>query len=166
MGKARGGGRGGIGRGLVRETDANGLPLMFATPSGALSLDGRTPLTAAQVDQVNRLRAEAVRRMGDMGYPDDVARARQTFQREMIAARIPGYRAPADTYRQEPIKGLRIRAATYRGRQGFVVYGKGGGTFGVSIFTGTRASAERIRDRLARGLDVRSSDYTQGKRVE
>lgn len=54
---------------------------------------------------------------------------------------------------------LVIRAKNWRGRDGFLIYGIGGGGFGTSIFTQTRASAERIREREYAGQEITAEDW-------
>jgi len=54
--------------------------------------------------------------------------------------------------------GLQIRRTT-RGNGGFLIVGPGRGIFSTSIFTHTRASAERIRDKVRRGEDITHADF-------
>lgn len=53
---------------------------------------------------------------------------------------------------------LQIRRAIYRGQPGFLIIG-GPGLYGVRIFTLTRSSAERIRDKVRRGEQTTLDDF-------
>ncbi|HXM59175.1 MAG TPA: hypothetical protein VOB72_27510 [Candidatus Dormibacteraeota bacterium] len=54
---------------------------------------------------------------------------------------------------------LSIRPTTYRGEDGFLVYGRDGAGSKVSIFTTTRGSAERIRERVKAGEQTTAEDF-------
>jgi hypothetical protein len=54
---------------------------------------------------------------------------------------------------------LAIRPSTYRGRNGYLISGRDGRGRQVSIFTVTRASAERIRDKVRAGRRVELDDF-------
>ncbi len=49
---------------------------------------------------------------------------------------------------------LSIRPTTWRGEDGFLIYGRDAGGRRVSIFTTTRGSAEHIRERVKAGHDI------------
>lgn len=51
-------------------------------------------------------------------------------------------------------RSLRIVRETHRGQQGHRIQGSG-----FSIFTKTRPSAERIKERIVRGEDIRPEDW-------
>ena len=57
---------------------------------------------------------------------------------------------------------LQIRTAVYRGQEGFTISGaKPGSTQRVKIFTKTRNSAERIRDKVKAGQEIELADFQQ-----
>lgn len=54
---------------------------------------------------------------------------------------------------------LWIRPGTYRGKVGFFIYGKNTHGQSVRIFTLTRDSALRIKQRIKNGHDVQLEDF-------
>lgn len=175
MGKARGGGKGGRTRGSV-SLDSDAVPLMQATPRGEISLDGVHPLDAAQVETYTRLLQRYQLATVQNPSREDVESARASLLSGLEASGIPGSKdtvrqAKAELARRRSRRGiapgadparsrLAIRQHTYRGEAGFTVSGTDAyGRRGISIFTTTRASAERMRDLLRRGWDVSGSDW-------
>jgi hypothetical protein len=63
------------------------------------------------------------------------------------------------TTNRPPKARLSIRPSTYRGEAGHHIVGKDGAGRSISIFTYTRASAEVIRAKTARGEEIDISDY-------
>ena len=60
----------------------------------------------------------------------------------------------------KPIQRVAIRVSTYRGVNGFLVYGIGGGAWPKPrVFTETRESAEKIKARLKAGEDITLEDF-------
>jgi hypothetical protein len=56
-------------------------------------------------------------------------------------------------------KRLSIKRSTYRGQDGWLIYGSGYGIFGTSIFTLSRSSAEHIREQVRAGVDTTVADF-------
>ena len=56
---------------------------------------------------------------------------------------------------------LQIRRTVYRNREGFLICGRceHSGIFGTRIFTLTRPSAERIRDKVKVGQEITTADF-------
>ena len=54
---------------------------------------------------------------------------------------------------------LQIRRKTYRGDDGFLICGRDGLGRSVSVFTLTRTSAERIRDKVRAGEQIEGADF-------
>jgi len=59
--------------------------------------------------------------------------------------------------KREP--AYQIRKTIYRNREGYLICGGGHGMFGCRIFTETRESAERIRDKKRAGEEILLSDF-------
>ena len=55
---------------------------------------------------------------------------------------------------------LQIRRKTYRGKEGWLICGRPLGSLkAVSIFTHSRKSAERIRDKVKQGKQIEPEDF-------
>lgn len=54
---------------------------------------------------------------------------------------------------------LGIRRHRYQGKEGWRVYGIGGNGWPTSIFTESRTSAEKIRERLYAGEEIEREDW-------
>lgn len=55
---------------------------------------------------------------------------------------------------------MRITAKRYRGKEGFLISGKDRRGRKVSIFTATKFSAERIREKKRAGLTITIEDFS------
>jgi hypothetical protein len=105
---------------------------------------------------VSGLPADAPRSDTDVALDDIRAAAAKMAQHDPAWEQVLG---AGDRKTDARTARLSIRRKTYRGEDGFLVYGRDGAGRQVSIFTTTRGSAEHIRERVKAGQQTTLDDF-------